>query len=123
MISQEKAVGRVYVLDQKNPGLKWSTARPPASSTTASSRPHHQRSERLTAKFFKDRPEKGQEWITSRLEGLSGGMGLPVILVEVHENPLKFNLNNTSSIKRTILIVMLVLSGIWATPKHKSAEL
>jgi hypothetical protein len=27
--------------------------------------------ERLTAKFFKDRPDKGRKWITGRLEGPS----------------------------------------------------
>ena len=45
--------------------------------------------ERLTTKFFKDHPAKGQEWIASRLEGLSGGMGIPVILVEVHEESVE----------------------------------
>ena len=42
--------------------------------------------ERLTAKYFQDHPEKGREWIASRLEGLSRGMGIPVILVRVHED-------------------------------------
>ena len=39
LIPQEKAVGTVYVLDQKNPSLKLFFAKPPASSTAASSEP------------------------------------------------------------------------------------
>ena len=86
LISQEKAVGRVYVLDQKNPEFEVVYRK----ATGIINRRFVRAliisgAERLTAKFFKARPEKGQEWITSRVEGLSGGMGLPVILGEVHE--------------------------------------
>ena len=86
LIPQEKAVGIVYVLDQKNPEFEVVLRK----ATGIINRRFVRAliisgAERLTAKFFKDRPAKGQEWITNRLEGLSGGIGLPVILVEVQE--------------------------------------
>ncbi len=76
LIPQEKAVGTVYVLDQKNPEFKVVLRKATGISGA----------ERLTAKYFQDHPEKGREWIASRLEGLSRGMGIPVILVRVHED-------------------------------------
>ena len=86
-IPQEKAVGNVYVLDQKNPEfevvLRKATGiinRRFVRALVISG------AERLTAKFFKDRPNKGQEWIAHKLEGLSGGIGMPVILVGVKDN-------------------------------------
>ena len=86
LIPQEKAVGNVYVMDQKNPEFEVVLRK----ATGIINRRFVRAliisgAERLTAKFFKDRPNKGQEWIVNCLEGLSGGMGLPVILVEVHE--------------------------------------
>ena len=86
LIPQEKAVGKVYVLDQKNPEFEVVLRK----ATGIINRRFVRAliisgAERLTAKFFKDRPDKGQEWIANRLEGLSGGIGLPVILVEVQE--------------------------------------
>jgi len=86
LIPREKAVGTVYVLNQKNPEfdvvLRKSTGiinRRFVRALIISG------AERLTAKFFKDRPDKGQEWITHNLEGLSRDIDIPVILVEVHE--------------------------------------
>ena len=86
LIPQEKAVGTVYVLDQKNPEfdvvLRKATGiinRRFVRALIISG------AERLTAKFFKNRPDKGQEWITHNLEGLSRDIDIPVILVEVHE--------------------------------------
>ena len=86
LIPQEKAVGNVYVLDQKNPEFEVVLRK----ATGIINRRFVRAliisgAERLTAKFFKDRPEKGQEWIASRLEGLSGGLGMPVILVEIKD--------------------------------------
>lgn len=86
LIPQEKAVGNVYVLDQKNPEFEVVFRK----ATGIINRRFVRAliisgADRLSAKNFKDRPEKGQEWIVSRLEGLSGGVGIPVILVEVHE--------------------------------------
>ena len=77
LIPQEKAVGTVYVLDQKNPEFKVVLRKATGIVSGA---------ERLTAKYFQDHQEKGREWIASRLEGLSRGMGIPVILVRVHED-------------------------------------
>ena len=87
LIPQEKAFGNVYVLDQKNPEfdvvLRKATGiinRRFVRALIISG------AERLIAKYFKDRPEKGQEWIIGRLEGLSGGIGIPIILVEVQKD-------------------------------------
>ena len=86
LIPQENAVGRVYVLDQKNPEFEVVLRK----ATGIINRRFVRAliisgAERLTAKFFKDHPDKGRKWIASRLEGLSEGIGIPVILVEVHE--------------------------------------
>ena len=90
LIPQVKAVGNVYVLDQKNPEFEVVLRK----STGIINRRFVRAliisgAELLTAKFFKDRPEKGQEWISSRLEGLSRGMGIPIILVDVHEESVE----------------------------------
>ena len=86
LIPKEKAVGTVYVLDQKNPEFEVVLRR----ATGIINRRFVRAliisgAERLTAKFFKDRPDKGQEWITHNLEELSKGIGIPVILVEIQE--------------------------------------
>ena len=85
LIPQEKAVGNVYVLNQKNPEFEVVLRK----ATGIINRRFVRAliisgAEYLTAKSFKDRTEKGREWIASRLEGLSGGVGIPVILVGVH---------------------------------------
>ena len=87
LIPQEKAVGTVYVLDQKNPTIEVVYRK----ATGIINRRFVRAliisgAERLTTRFPKDRPDKGQEWIAHSLEGLSGGIGLPVILVEVKKN-------------------------------------
>ena len=87
LIPQEKAVGTVYVLDQKNPTFEVVYRK----ATGIINRRFVRAliisgAERLIAKYFKDRPEKGQEWINGRLEGLSGGIGIPIILVEVQKD-------------------------------------
>lgn len=90
LIPQEKTVGTIYVLDQKNPEfdvvLRKATGiinRRFVRALIISG------AERLTARFFKDRPEKGQEWIASRLDGLSKGLGIPVILVDIYEESVE----------------------------------
>ena len=87
LIPQEQAVGTVYVLNQKNPDfgviLRKATGiinRRFVRALIISG------AERLTAKFFKDCPDKGQEWITHNLEGLSRSIGIPVILVGVQKD-------------------------------------
>ena len=86
LIPQEKAVGNVYVLDQKNHDfevvLRKATGivnRRFVRALIVSG------AERLTTKTYKDKPEKGREWIDLRLNGLAGGIGIPIILVEIHE--------------------------------------
>ena len=86
LIPQEKAVGNVYVMDQKNPEFEVVFRK----ATGIINRRFVRAliisgAERLTTRTFKDKPEKGREWIDNRLSGLSGGIGLPIILVEVHE--------------------------------------
>ena len=86
LIPMEKAVGNVYVLDQKNHDfevvLRKATGiinRRFVRALIVSG------AERLTTKTYKDKPEKGREWIDLRLNGLAGGIGIPIILVEIHE--------------------------------------
>ena len=86
LIPQDKAVGNIYVLDQKNPEFEVVLRK----ATGIINRRFVRAliisgAERLIAKYFKDHPDKDRKWIASRLEGLSEGIGIPVILVEVHE--------------------------------------
>ena len=86
LIPQEKAVGNVYVLNQKNPEFEVVLRK---AEGIINRRFVRALIERLTTRTFKDKPEKGREWIDNRLSGLSGGIGLPVILVEVHEESVE----------------------------------
>ena len=84
LIPQEKTVGNVYVLDQKNPEFEVVYRK----ATGIINRRFVRAliisgAERLTTNTYKERPEKGREWIENLLEGLAGGMGIPIILVEV----------------------------------------
>ena len=90
LIPQENAVGRVYVLDQKNPEFEVVLRK----ATGIINRRFIRAliisgAERLSTKAYKDKPEKGREWIDLRLNDLSGGIGLPIILVEVHEGSVE----------------------------------
>lgn len=90
LIPQEKAVGNVYVLDQKNHDFEVVLRK----ATGIINRRFVRAliisgAERLTARFFKDLPAKGQEWIASRLDGLAKGMGIPVILVDIYEESVE----------------------------------
>ena len=90
LIPQENAVGRVYVLDQKNPEFEVVLRK----ATGIINRRFIRAliisgAERLSTKDYKDKPEKGREWIDIRLNDLSGGIGLPIILVEVHEGSVE----------------------------------
>ena len=90
LIPQEKAVGNVYVLDQKNPEFEVVLRK----ATGIINRRFVRAliisgAERLTTRTFKDKPEKGREWIDLCLNGLSGGRGLPIILVEVNEESVE----------------------------------
>ena len=86
LIPQEKAVGNVYVLNQKNPEFEVVLRKAEGIINRRFVRALIiSGAERLTTRFYKDRLDKGQAWIANSLEGLSGGIGLPVILVEVHQ--------------------------------------
>ena len=90
LIPQENAVGRVYVLDQKNPEFEVVLRK----ATGIINRRFIRAliisgAERLSTKAYKDKPEKGREWIDLRLNDLSGGIGIPIILVEVHEGSVE----------------------------------
>ena len=90
LIPQEKAVGNVYVLNQKNPEFEVVLRKAEGIINRRFVRALIiSGAERLTTRTFKDKPEKGREWIDNRLSGLSGGIGLPVILVEVHEESVE----------------------------------
>lgn len=90
LIPRENGVGRVYVLDQKNPEFEVVLRK----ATGIINRRFIRAliisgAERLSTKAYKDKPEKGREWIDLRLNDLSGGIGLPIILVEVHEGSVE----------------------------------
>lgn len=86
LIPQENAVGRVYVLDQKNPEFEVVLRKATGIINRLFVRALIiSGAERLTTRTFKEKPEKGREWIDHRLNGSSGGIGLSIILVEVHE--------------------------------------
>ena len=90
LIPQEKAVGNVYVLDQKNPEFEVVLRKAEGIINRRFVRALIiSGAERLTTRTFKEKPEKGREWIDHRLNGLSGGIGLPIILVEVHEESIE----------------------------------
>ena len=86
LIPKEKAVGTIHVLDQKNP-----TYDVIYRKATGFINRRFVRAliisgvERLTTRFNKDRTDKGREWVTNNLERLFGGIGVPVILLEVHQ--------------------------------------
>ena len=90
LMPQENAVGSVYVLNQKNPEIEVVLRK----ATGIINRRFIRAliisgAERLSTKDYKDKPEKGREWIDLRLNDLSGGIGLPIILVEVHEGSVE----------------------------------
>lgn len=90
LIPQEKAVGTVYVLDQKNPEFEVVLRKAEGIINRRFVRALIiSGAERLTTRTFKEKPEKGREWIDHRLNGLSGGIGLPIILVEFHEESIE----------------------------------
>ena len=90
LIPQENAVGSIYVLNQKNPEIEVVLRK----ATGIINRRFIRAliisgAERLSTKAYKDKLEKGREWIDLRLNDLSGGIGLPIILVEVHEGSVE----------------------------------
>lgn len=83
LIPQEKAVGNVYVLDQKNPILDIVLRKAEGIINRRFIRAIIiSGAERLTTRTFKDSPDKGQEFINRCLNGLARDKKIPIILVE-----------------------------------------
>ena len=86
LIPEEKAVGRVYVLDQKNPTFEVVLRKASGIINRRFVRALIiSGAEKLTTKTC-DGPEQGQEWIAHRLDGFAGGIGIPIILVETNQS-------------------------------------
>ena len=90
LIPQDKAVGTVYVMDQKNPEFEVVYRK----ATGIINRRFVRAliisgAERLTTRTFKDNPSQGRAWIEHRLSGLAKGLGLPIILVNHDDNTLE----------------------------------
>lgn len=89
LIPQENAVGRVYVLDQKNPTFEVVLRKASGIINRRFVRALIiSGAEKLTTKTCNS-PEQGQEWNDHRLNGFAGDIGIPVILVDVHEEPVE----------------------------------
>lgn len=90
LIPGENTVGRVYVLDQKNPTFEVVLRKAEGIINRRFVRALIiSGAERLTTKTDTESPEKSLEWINHRLDGLARGIGIPVILVEVHEETVE----------------------------------
>ena len=86
LIPQEKAVGNVYVLDQKNPTFEVVLRKASGIINRRFVRALIiSGAEKLTTKTS-DSPEQGQEWIAHRLDGFAGGIGIPIILVKTDQS-------------------------------------
>ena len=89
LIPQEKAVGNIYVLDQKNPTLDIVLRKAKGIMNRRFIRALIiSGAERLTTRTYKDSPEKGQEMINHCLNGLARDKKIPIILVENKEEPI-----------------------------------
>ena len=86
LIPQENAVGKVYVMDQKNPEFEVVLRKASGIINRRFVRALIiSGAEKLTTKTC-DSPEQGQEWIAHRLDGFAGGIGIPIILVETDQS-------------------------------------
>ena len=86
LIPQEKAVGNVYVLDQKNPEFEVVLRK----ATGIINRRFVRAliisgAERLKSRAFRDNQNQRKEWIDSCLYGFAKSTDIPVILVYAHE--------------------------------------
>lgn len=90
LIPQEKTVGTVYVLDQKNPTIDIVLRKAEGIINRRFIRALIiSGAERLTTRTYKDSPDKGQELINRWLNGLARDKKIPIILVEIHEEHSK----------------------------------
>lgn len=89
LIPQEKAIGNVYVIDQKNHILDIVLRKAEGIINRRFIRALIiSGAERLTTRTYKDSPEKGQEMINHCLNGLARDKKIPIILVENKEEPI-----------------------------------
>ena len=90
LIPQEKAVGNIYVLDQKNPTLDIVLRKAKGIMNRRFIRALIiSGAERLTTRTYKDSPDKGQVLINHCLNGLAKDKKIPIILVENKEEPIE----------------------------------
>ena len=90
LIPQEKAIGNVYILDQKNPILDIVLRKAEGIINRRFIRALIiSGAERLTTRTYKDNPDKGQELINHCLNGLARDKKIPIILVENKEEPIE----------------------------------
>ena len=94
LIPQDKSFATVHVLDQKNPIFEVVLRKAEGIINRRFVRALIiSGAERLTTRTYNDRPDKGMEWINYRLDGLARGMGIPIILVEIHEDAIDVDLD------------------------------
>ena len=90
LIPQGKAIGTVYVLDQKNPTIDVVLRKAKGIMNRRFIRALIiNGAERLTTRTYKESPEKGKEMINHCLNGLARAKKIPIILVENHEEHSK----------------------------------
>lgn len=90
LIPQEKAIGNVYVIDQKNHILDIVLRKAEGIINRRFIRALIiSGAERLTTRTYKDNPDKGQELINHCLNGLARDKKIPIILVENKEEPIE----------------------------------
>ena len=88
MIPQERSVGNIYVLDQKNPTIDIVLRKAKGIMNRRFIRALIiNGAERLTTRTYKESPEKRQELIDHCLNGLARDKKIPIILVEIHNTP------------------------------------
>lgn len=90
LIPKEKAIGNVYVLDQKNTTIDLVLRKAKGIINRRFIRALIiSGAERLTTRTYKDSPDKGQELINHCLNGLARDKKIPIILVENKEEPIE----------------------------------
>ena len=90
LVPQEKAVGSIYVLDQKNPTVDVVLRKAAGIINRRFIRAIIiSGAERLTTRTYKDHPDKEQEFINRCLNGLARDKKIPIILVENKEEAVE----------------------------------
>lgn len=95
LIPQEKAFGKVYVLNQKNSELEVVLRKAMGIINRRFVRALFiSGADRLNFNTYKDNPDKGRERIDYGLNKLARGIGIPIILVETREEQPDETINN-----------------------------